>query len=102
MTTDRDFFCESCQVGKSHRLQFGKQNEARVVKPGERIHSVVYGPMSVESLGSARFYVIFKDEATDYCHVFFIRHKSDVCDQFETYINIVSNKFGRTIKYPSL
>lgn len=26
VTTDRDFFCESCQVGKSHRLPFDKQN----------------------------------------------------------------------------
>lgn len=93
-----DFFCESCQLGKSHRLSFNKTNEKRDLKPGELIHSDVCGPMSEPSIKGARFFVTFIDDASNYRSVYFMRHKIDVFEHFKEYERLVFNKFGRTIK----
>ncbi|KMQ88540.1 copia [Lasius niger] len=43
---DEDFFCESCQAGKSHRLPFSKRSELRTTKPEKKpslSHMKVFG-----------------------------------------------------------
>lgn len=93
-----DFFCESCQIGKSHRLPFHQRESGKPLQPGELFHSDVCGPMSVESVGGARYYVIFKDDATGFRKVYFIKHKNDVFQYFKELDSLVRNRFGRTIK----
>ncbi|XP_077277499.1 uncharacterized protein LOC143905782 [Temnothorax americanus] len=62
---DKDeFFCESCQIGKSHRLVFRKCRKRESTVPGELMHKDVCGLMSVETPGGARFLLTFKDDAT--------------------------------------
>ena len=92
-----DFFCEGCQVGKSHKLPFKKES-ARIAAPGKMIHSDVCGPMQETSLEGARFYVSFIDDATGYRHVNYIKYKSDVFDRFVVFEKKIRNKFGRCMK----
>lgn len=98
MKDEKDFFCEACQLGKSHRLPFKKCIDVVKTEPGEKIHTDVCGPMSVDSLGGARFFVTFKDDSTGYRHIYFIKHKSDVFDKLKEYARLVENKFGKKIK----
>ena len=91
------FFCEACQYGKSHKLPFEKTPD-RGQEPGEFIHSDVCGPFSVESLGGSRYYVLYKDDASSYRVVDFIKHKSDVPDSFKKFEKSVRNKFGKPMK----
>lgn len=93
-----NFFCEPCQLGKAHRLTFKKKRETRSIKPGEVIHSDVCGPMSTESLGGARFFVTFIDEATNYKYVYLLKYKSDVFERFKQYERAIANKFGENMK----
>lgn len=92
------FFCEPCQLGKSHRLPFKKEQEDRNTKPGELIHMDVCGKIQVESLGGANYYVTFIDDAINFCYVYFIKHKDDVFEKFKIFQSIVANKFGTNIK----
>lgn len=69
VTDKSDFFCEACQLGKSHKLPFNKSVEKVCRQPGEYIHSDVCGPMSI---GGAKFIVIFKDNASGFRQVFFL------------------------------
>lgn len=97
MTDESDFTCEMCHLGKSHR-SFSKKNTEAAVKPGEVTHTDVCGPMSVESIGGSRYYLTFKDVATNYRHVYFLKHKHDTYEKFKDYEKLVSNKFGRPMK----
>lgn len=94
---EEKFQCESCPIGKSHRLSFKKCSEKRSSRPGEFIHSDVCGPMPVDSIGGAKFFVTFKDNATGFRFVYFIRHKSDVFDKFKECERLIANKFGRAM-----
>jgi hypothetical protein len=90
-----DVFCEPCQIGKSQRKVFNKVRERAATKPGEVFHTDVCGPMSVESLGGARYYVLFKDDATSFRFVYFLRHKSDVVEKLKMLDKMVENKWTK-------
>lgn len=97
---NESFFCEPCQLGKQHRLPFSRETSVSQYQPGEKFHSDVCGPMSVQT-GGARYFVLFKDDASGYRYVSFIKHKSDVFDKFKDFEKlekIVANKFGRPMK----
>lgn len=93
-----NFFCESCPLGKSHHLAFKKAETKKDVQPGEIIHSDVCGPMSVESPGGSRYFLTFKNEASGFRYVYFIKYKSDVVTRFKEYERLIANKFGRPMK----
>ncbi|KAL7287560.1 hypothetical protein TKK_0018211 [Trichogramma kaykai] len=97
MNNVQDFTCAGCKFGKAHRLPFNPEVQRHTV-PGEMIHSDVCGPMPIESLKGARFFVVFKDDATCYRKVFFIKHKADVLDCFKVFEREIQNRFGRTMK----
>lgn len=78
-----DFSCEACHRGKSRRLPFKKSTEKVSTKSGEFIHTDLSGPMSVESLGGANYFLTFKDDATGFRFVYFIKHKADVYEKFK-------------------
>ena len=93
-----DVFCDVCQIGKSHRQAFRNERVRATTKPGEVIHTDVCGPMNVESQGGAQFLLTFKDDATSFRHIYFLKHKSDVFDKFRVYDKLVENKFGRVMR----
>lgn len=98
VTNERDFFCDACQLGKVHKLPFEKVAKKVSTRPGELTHSDVCGPMLENSLGGARYFVTFIDDASGYRHVYFLRHKSDVFDRFREYERVIANKFGHPMK----
>ena len=62
------------------------------------MHADVCGPIQVDSLGGAKYYVTFIDGASGFCYVYFMRHKDEVLEKFKLYKNMVANKFGKPIK----
>lgn len=96
-TGSRQFFCEACQYGKQHKLPF-KSIKSRNTQPGDIIHTDVGGPMQTESIGKSRFYVNFKDDATGYCQVYFVRYKNDLFDIFKYYHAAIKTNFQKSIE----
>ena len=94
-----DVFCEPCQYGKPHRLPFPRKTEPKKWLPGEFIHSDLVGPMPVESLSGAKYYIEFKDDASGYRHIEFLKHKSDATEKLLNFDRLVSNRFNRSIKF---
>lgn len=72
-----------CQIGKLQRKVLNKVHERPATKPAEVFHMNVWWPMSVESLGGASYYALFKDDATRFHYVYFLRHKSDEIKKFK-------------------
>lgn len=94
---DKNFVCEACQYGKQSRLPFQKSNRGQS-KPGDLVYSDVCGPIERASVSGARYFVLFKDAATSYRHVYIIKHKSDVLSCFKKYNEIVKTNFQRSVK----
>lgn len=82
----KNFTCEACAYGKQHRFPFQKSIREEL-QPGDIVHSDVCGPISHTSVRGMRYFVLFKDAATSYRHVYFMKNKNDVFEYFKLYNN---------------
>lgn len=78
--------CVACLQGKIHRLPFIESTRF-TSKPLELVHSDVCGPMEVESVGGSRYFLLLKDDFTNFRFVYFLKCKSEVPSKFKQFIN---------------
>ena len=63
------------------------------------MHTDVWGPTQVSSLGGSHYYITFIDDATRKTWVYCIRQKSDVFNTFKKWKSLVENKTRNKSKY---
>ena len=90
--------CEACIKGKAHRTAMPQIATHRAKKPGELVHSDVCGPMSIPSLGGARYFVTFIDDYSRYVVVRLMKSKAEVMQHFMEYQTWVSNFTNNRMK----
>ena len=73
-------FCEHCVYGKQKRVRFLRVRKEKKNERLELVHTDVWGPAHVSSLGGSHYYVTFIDDATIKTWAYCIRQKSDVFD----------------------
>jgi hypothetical protein len=88
-TLDFDFF-EHFIYGKYNRVRF-PSSATREKGILELIHSDVFGPVPVPSLGKYMYYVSFIDDFSRSTWIYFLRKKSEVFDQFKEFKALVEN-----------
>jgi len=62
------------------------------------IHTDVWGPSQVASIGGAKHYVIFIDDFSKKVWVYFLKQKSVVFQKFKKWKTMVKNQQGRKMK----
>jgi hypothetical protein len=86
-TLDFDF-CENCIYGKQSQVRF-TSGATRAKGILELIHSDVFGPVPVPSLGKYVYYVSFIDDFSRNTWIYFLRKKSEVFDKFKEFKALV-------------
>ena len=56
--------CEHCIFGKQKNVSFSKARKTPKVEKLELVHTDVWGPAPVKSIGNSRYYVTFIDDST--------------------------------------
>ena len=64
----------------------------------EMVHTDVWGPSLVSSLGGSSFYVTFIDDFSRKVWVYFLKHKSDVFATFKKWKTEVENQNSLKVK----
>jgi hypothetical protein len=62
------------------------------------VHSDVFGPVSVPSLGKYVYYVSFIDDFSRNTWIYFLRKKYEVFDRFKEFKALVENQTEKRIK----
>ena len=73
-----------------------KENRASVIL--ERIHTNVCGPFSIASTAKHMYYVIFVDEYSHICWIFFMQKKSEMFSKFCEFKALVEKESGKQVK----
>ena len=91
--------CLSCIEAKQSRSPFPQMSEPRNTKPGEMIHTNVWGPAQTEALsGCVRWYISLIDDATHYCEVRFMVSKGEASEKLKEYLIYLERQLGRQTK----
>ena len=91
--------CEICIKGKQVKHHFPKRTSKRSSELVEIVHTDVCGPMRTASTSGAKYFVIFIDDKSRWCEVYFIAKKSEVLTAFKKYKAQVENLLEKRIKY---
>ena len=89
-TLDFDL-CEHCIYGKQNRVRIAS-GPTRAKGILELIHSDVFGPVPVPSLGKSVYYVSFIDDFSRKIWIYFLRKKSEVFAKFKEFKALVENQ----------
>jgi len=88
--TDFPSNCSACQYGKPSRKPFQKSTW-RSTQKLQLIHIDVAGPLSTPSIKGSRYYILFIDDFSRMCWVFFMKYKSEVAGIFFKFKKNVEN-----------
>ena len=90
--------CESCIFGKQKRVSFIKSGRPPKQEKLELVHTDVWGPATVSSIGGKSYFVTFIDDHSRKVWVYFLRYKSEVFEVFKKWKVMVENETGLKIK----
>jgi len=92
-----DTECLVCVKGKMTRNPFPKRSN-RSSEILDLIHSDVCGPMRVESLGGAKYFVQFIDDCSRWSEIRFLKSKAEVLGTMEEVFNLIETQTERKVK----
>jgi hypothetical protein len=90
-------FCEHCVYGKNSWVRF-PSGAMRAEGILQLVHSDVFGPVSVPSLGKSVYYVSFIDDFSRNTWIYFLRKKSEFFERFKEFKALVENQTKKRIK----
>ena len=88
--------CESCILGKQKNVNFLKTGRTPKVEKLELVHTDLWGPSPVASLGGSRY--SFIDDSSRKVWVYFLKNKSDVFEIFKKWKAMVETETGLKVK----
>ena len=99
-STSTDDNCVGCVLGKSLRAPIPKVewvSNSRATKLLQLVHSDVSGPIEIQSIGGARYFVSFIDDYSKWTVVYFMQRKSKVLACFKLFRALVEKHTSATI-----
>jgi transposase InsO family protein len=91
--------CDSCEYAKMTRKVILKE---RIAPPanrfGDEVHSDLWGPSPVTSLGGRRYYVTFTDDHTRYTYIDVLRTKDQTLDAYKAFVAWARTQHNAKIK----
>jgi transposase InsO family protein len=90
--------CNACQFGKQNRKPFPK-TIWRASQKLQLIHTDVAGPQRTPSLQGSLYFILFIDDFTRMCWIFFLKFKHEVAGVFVKFKNMVETQSGCKIQF---
>jgi len=90
--------CESCQMGKQTKKSYPSSTRRRMEQVGDRIHVDVCGPIGTPTCSGKNYFVLFKDEYSNYRHILLVKGKDEVHDCIRRCMTIIRVDTGLKVK----
>ena len=80
-------------------MSFLKTDRTPKAEKLELLHTDLWGPSLVASLGGSRYYITFIDDSSRKIWFYFLKNKSNVFETFKKWKAIVEIETGLKVKY---
>ena len=91
--------CSACVYGKATRSVIPKERSSRrAYFCLDLVHSDVCGPLEVQSIGGAKYFITFIDDHSNWSVVYPMHHKSESFQRYKMFAQLAQTHTGRKIK----
>jgi hypothetical protein len=90
--------CEGCILGKQKKVSFAKVGRAPKLEKLELVHTDLWGPTPVASLGDSQYYITFIDDSSRKAWVYFLKNKTNIFDTFKKWKAMVETEMCLKLK----
>jgi hypothetical protein len=95
-TGEEDMFCKGCTLGKMHRKKFPTSSTV-TSRVGELIHGDLCGPLETISLGRSRYFLVLRDDYSNYRKIYFLESKDKVKNHIKYYLMRIKQETGNSV-----
>ena len=93
------FYCESCEYAKTTRKAIKKEREgAQASAFGEEIHSDLWGPSPLQTLGGRKYYITFTDDYSRFTRIQLLKSKDEALQAYKDFAAWAQTQHGVKIK----
>jgi hypothetical protein len=97
ISSSKDEVCKGCLLGKNTKKYFSS-SDSRAQGILDLVHFDVCGPMSSPSLSGFLYYVIFIDDHSRKCWIYFLKAKNETFEKFKEFKAFIENQTGKQIR----
>jgi len=92
-------FCESCVYAKATRKPIAKVREGERAKEfADEVHTDLWGPVPVATLGGRSYYISFTDDKTRLTYLHLLRRKSEALSTYRDFKAWCRNQHNANVK----
>jgi hypothetical protein len=92
-------YCESCEYAKATRKVIKKEREGAIAEAfGDEIHTDVWGPSPLQTIGGRKYYITFTDDHSRYSHIKLLRSKDEAFQAYKDFSAWALTQHGVKIK----
>jgi len=97
--TGPSFMCPSCEYAKTTRKIINKERVADIADTfGAEVHTDLWGPSPVQTIGGRKYYVSFTDDHTRYTKIVLLKTKDQALQAYKEFANWTQTQHGVRIK----
>ena len=98
LSANEPTFCESCVYAKATRKPIAKERIGERAEEFAEVHTDVWSPAPVETLGGRRYYISFTDDKTRLTYIHFLRQKSKAFSAYKDFEAWSQTQHGARVK----
>lgn len=88
-------YCDSCEYAKTTRKPIKKEHEAAQVSAfSNKIHSDLWGPSPLQTLGGRKYYITFTDNHLHYTRIQLFRSKDEALQAYKDFMAWAQTQHG--------
>ena len=99
LNPNSSFTCDSCKCAKAIRKPIKKERTSKPTQAfGDEIHSDLWGPSPISTIGGHKYYISFTDDYSHYTSLNLLKYKDEAFGAYKAFTAWAKTQHGAKIK----
>lgn len=91
--------CQACCIGKQTKKSIPLRQTPKASEIGQRLHVDIGGPVGATTISGGKYYILFKDEFTNYRFIFIMKSREEAHDNVKKVVAMIMADTKMNVRY---